>query len=149
MRSEFDSLHRAAQTEYMCTENRVRSTTACRSSHSMREGQGQGFSAILLLFECRMHLYYRIQCMVRAETGRCGWTRAEWWGSGGTDLRGAGREWKEQSCKATTKPCMWEEGQLQREREREREKTGARVERNHTMKGMGANVWYAKEHENK
>lgn len=25
----------------------------------MREGQGQGLSAVLLLFECRMHLYYR------------------------------------------------------------------------------------------
>ena len=59
-RTRDSSLHRAAQTVYKRTRNRVLSTTTCRSSHSMREGQGQGLSSVLHLFECRIYLYYRM-----------------------------------------------------------------------------------------
>ena len=73
-RTRDSSLHRAAQTVYKRTRNRVLSTTTCRSSDSMREGQGQGLSVDLLLCVRRIYVYYRNQSRygLKVQVWMCG-----------------------------------------------------------------------------
>jgi len=63
-----------SQTVHKRTENRVWSTTTCRSSDSMREGQGQGLSVDLLLCVRRIYVYYRNQSRygLKVQVWMCG-----------------------------------------------------------------------------